>query len=150
MVTALEIRDRVSDGLVTGRLWRLVHDRAKLQGATDGGEGCHVCDQMIPCGQAFALARASVVVLVHLECYLFWLHACGLFEPEPAICVSCRRLIPPHAEKSVVEDEAYHARCWERAADLVHDATGSAQQALRRRARATRSGHQAHRSPTFD
>jgi hypothetical protein len=115
MLPGREIRDRVRAGLTAGKLWRLVHDHAKLHGATEGGLACHVCDQRIPRGQVYALARGSVVVLVHLECYLFWLHACGLFEPEPVICAACRRLIPPHAETTVSEGDAYHSRCWERA-----------------------------------
>ncbi len=130
MLTGVEIRDRVRDGLATGKLWRLVRDHAKLHGATDGGPPCHVCDQRLPRGQVYALVRASVVVLVHLECYLFWLHASGLFEPEPVTCASCRRLIPPHAEKTVIDDEPYHSRCWDRTADLVQDVTGSARRAL--------------------
>ena len=139
MLTGGEIRDRVRAGLASGKLWRLAHDHAKLQGATDGGLPCHVCDRPMPRGQVYALVRASVVVLVHLECYLFWLHACGLFAPEPVVCASCRRLIPPHAEKTVIEDEAYHGRCWDRASDLVHDVTGSARRALTPHARAERS-----------
>lgn len=130
MLTGGEIEDRVRGGLETGRLWRLAHDHAKLQGTTEGGLPCHVCDQPIARGQAYALVRASVVVLVHLECYLFWLHACGLLGPEPVLCASCRRAIPPHAEKTVIGDEPYHGRCWDRATDLVHDVTGSARLVL--------------------
>jgi hypothetical protein len=100
--------------MANGRLWRLANDRARLRGTTDGGPQCHVCSDTIPRGQAFALARASVVVLVHLECYMFWLHACGLLEYEPITCASCRRLIPPHAENRVVRGAAYHARCRDR------------------------------------
>jgi len=114
MLDGREIRHRVRDGLDRGRLWRLAHDHAKLRGATDGGIPCHVCEETVPRGQVYALTRASVVVLVHLECYLFWLHASGFLEAEPVTCSSCRRLIPPHAEKVVVAGIPYHERCWER------------------------------------
>jgi len=111
MLTDLGIRARVRDGLATGRLWRLADDRAKLRGATDGDPECHVCAETISRGQAFRLARAAAVVLVHLECYMFWLHASGLLEREPITCAACRRLIPPHAESRVIRGSAYHARC---------------------------------------
>jgi hypothetical protein len=114
MLTGPEIRAHIREGLANGRLWRLAHDHAKLRGATDAAPECHVCSQTIPRGQAFALARASAIVLVHLECYMFWLHACGLLEREPITCVACRRLIPPHAESAVVRGAAYHARCRDR------------------------------------
>ena len=114
MLTDLGMRARVRDGLATGRLWRLADDRAKLRGATDGDPECHVCAEPISRGQAFRLARAAAVVLVHLECYMFWLHACGLLEREPITCAACRRLIPPHAESRVIRGSAYHARCRER------------------------------------
>lgn len=114
MLTDLAIRARVRDGLATGRLWRLADDRAKLRGATDGDPECHVCAETISRGQAFRLARASVVVLVHLECYMFWLHASGLLEREPITCAACRRLIAPHAESRVIRGSAYHARCRDR------------------------------------
>jgi hypothetical protein len=109
MLTDLGIRARVRDGLATGRLWRLTDDRA-----TDGDPECHVCSQTIPRGEAFRLGRAAAVVLVHLECYMFWLHASGLLEREPITCAACRRLIPPHAESSVIRGSAYHARCRDR------------------------------------
>ncbi len=115
MLTGIEIRDRVRNGLTTGRLWRLTRDQAKLQGATDGNLPCHVCDQRIPWGQAYALERASAQFVVHLECYVFWLHECGLFESEPRLCGACRPLIPPHAGTTRMEGEPYHGRCWDRA-----------------------------------
>jgi hypothetical protein len=113
-----EIRAHVHQGLATGRLWRLVDDRARLLGASDGGE-CHVCSHPISRGQAFGVARATalVPVPVHLECYMFWLHACGRLEHEPITCAACRRLIPPHAERTVVRDAAYHMRCRDRIDD---------------------------------
>ncbi len=114
MLTGVEIQDRIREGLANGKLLRLGHDHAKLRGATDGGTPCHVCEQTIPRGQVYALVRASVVVLVHLECYLFWLHACGLFASEPITCASCHRLIPLHAEQTIIQGAAYHERCWER------------------------------------
>lgn len=114
MLTTKEIRDRVRDGLATGRLWRLADDRAKLRGTADDDPECHVCSDTISRGQAFRLARASAVVLVHLECYMFWLHASGLLEREPVTCAACRRLIPPHAESRVIRGSAYHARCRDR------------------------------------
>lgn len=114
MLTDLGMRARVRDGLATGRLWRLADDRAKLRGATDGDPECHVCAEPISRGQAFRLARAAAVVLVHLECYMFWLHASGLLEREPITCAACRRLIPPHAENRVIRGSAYHARCRDR------------------------------------
>jgi hypothetical protein len=109
-----EIRAHVHEGLATGRLWRLVNDRARLLGASDEGPRCHVCSDPISRGQAFSVARAAAVVLVHLECYMFWLHACGLLEHEPITCAACRRLIPPHAESTVVRGAAYHMRCRDR------------------------------------
>ncbi len=117
MLTGQQIRHRILDGLETGRLWQLAYDYAKLRGETDGGMPCHVCDQTIPRGQVYALVRSSVVVLVHLECYLFWLHASGLFEPQPVTGTCCRRLIPRHAERTVVDGAPYHERCWERLLD---------------------------------
>jgi hypothetical protein len=114
MLTGSDIRARVHEGLATGRLWRLTDDRARLRGATDGGPRCHVCGEPISRGQAFSLARAAAVVLVHLECYMFWLHACGLLAREPITCAACRRLIPPHAESTVVRGAAYHMRCRDR------------------------------------
>jgi len=114
MLTDLGIRARVRDGLATGRLWRLTADRATLRGATDGDPECHVCSQTIPRGQAFRLGRAAAVVLVHLECYMFWLHASGLLDCEPITCTACRRLIPPHAESRVIQGSTYHARCRDR------------------------------------
>ena len=45
---------------------------------------------------------------------MFWLHACGLLEREPIMCAACRRLIPPHAENTVIRGAAYHARCRDR------------------------------------
>lgn len=114
MLTGSDIRARVHEGLATGRLWRLIDDRARLRGATDGGPRCHVCSEAISRGQAFSLARGSAVVLVHLECYMFWLHACGLLAREPITCAACRRLIPPHAETKVVGGAAYHMRCRDR------------------------------------
>jgi hypothetical protein len=114
MLTGTEMRARVREGLANGRLWRLAHDRAKLHGAIDGNPGCHVCSEAIPCGQAFSLVRGATVVLVHLECYMFWLYACGLLEREPITCAGCRRLIPPHAESTVVRGAVYHLRCRDR------------------------------------
>jgi hypothetical protein len=114
MLTGSDICARVHEGLATGRLWRLTDDRARLRGSTDGGPRCHVCAEPISRGQAFSLARASAVVLVHLECYMFWLHACGLLAREPITCAACRRLIPPHTETTVVRGVAYHVRCRDR------------------------------------
>ena len=104
MLSDLGMRARVRDGLATGRLWRLADDRAKLR----------VCAEPISRGRAFRLARAAAVVLVHLECSMFWLHASGLLEREPITCAACRRLIPPHAESRVIRGSAYHVRCRDR------------------------------------
>jgi hypothetical protein len=117
-MTPTEIGVRVREGLANGRLWRLAHDRAKHRGATDGDVACHVCSEPIARGQAFGLVRAAAAVVVHLECYMFWLHACGLLEREPILCAACRRLIPPHAEKTLIRGAAYHARCFDRMEDL--------------------------------
>ena len=114
MLTGDEIRARVREGLAAGRLWRLANDRARLCGASDGGPGCHVCSEAISRGQVFRVARSATVVLAHLECYMFWLHACGLLAREPVTCAACRRLIPPHAETTVVRGAAYHMRCRDR------------------------------------
>ncbi len=118
MLTCTEIRTCVREGLANGRLWRLAQDRAKLQGAIDGDSQCHVCSETIPRRQSFSLVRASVTVFLHLECYMFWLHACGLLEREPITCASCRRLIPPHAECTVVGGTTYHTRCRDRMENL--------------------------------
>ena len=117
MLTDIEIRARVRDGLATGRLWRLADDRAKLLGAKSGDPQCHVCSETISRGQAFRLDRESAVVLVHLECYMFWLHGSGVLAREPSTCTACRRLIPPHAESRVIRGSAYHARCRDRMED---------------------------------
>jgi hypothetical protein len=109
-----EIRALVHEGLATGRLWRLVDDRAKLLGASDGSARCHVCSDPISRGQAFGVTRPAAAGLVHLECYMFWLHASGLLEREPITCAACQRLIPPHAESTVVRGAAYHMRCRDR------------------------------------
>jgi hypothetical protein len=114
MLTGGEIRARVQEGLAAGRLWRLATDRARLCGASDGGPGCHVCSGAISRGQVFSVARPATVVLVHLECYMFWLHASGLLAREPVTCTACRRLIPPHAETAVVRGAVYHLRCRDR------------------------------------
>jgi hypothetical protein len=114
MLTGTEVRARVREGLASGRMWHLADDRAKLRGARDGDPACHVCSEAIPRGQAFRLVRASTEILVHLECYMFWLHACGLLAREPVTCAACRRLIPPHAEHRVIRGSAYHARCRDR------------------------------------
>jgi hypothetical protein len=114
MLTGSEIRARVRYGLSTGRLWRLTDDRAKLHRAMGEDPVCHACSEPIARGQAFRLARASAVVLVHLECYMFWLHACGLLEREPTVCATCRRLIPPHAERALVNGALHHTRCRDR------------------------------------
>jgi len=116
MLTGPQIRARVREGLTSGRLPRLADDRAKLHGAA-GGDACHVCSEAIPRGQAFRLGRESAPVLVHLECYMFWLHACGLLEREPILCAACRRLIPPHAETATLRGATYHARCRDRMED---------------------------------
>jgi hypothetical protein len=65
-------------------------------------------------GQAYAVAGTVETALVHLGCYLFWLHASGVYSSEPVTCASCRKLIPPHAERTVIHGEAYHSRCWVR------------------------------------
>ena len=114
MLTAAEIRARVHEGLAAGRLWRLTGDRARLVGASAAGLRCHVCAETIARGQAFSVARSATVVMAHLECYMFWLHACGLLEREPVTCAACRRLIPPHAESTLVRGAAYHMRCRDR------------------------------------
>jgi hypothetical protein len=114
MLTGDEIRARVQEGLAAGRLWRLANDRARLCAASDGGPGCHVCSEAISRGQVFRVARSAAVVLVHLECYMFWLHACGLLAREPVTCAACRRLIPPHAQTTVLRGAAYHMRCRDR------------------------------------
>ncbi len=114
MLSGIEVRDRVRNGLSTGKLWRLTRDQAKLHGAADGTLPCHVCERRIPWGQAYALERAAAQFVVHLECYVFWLHECGLFESEPRLCAACRRLIPPHAETATIAGEPYHGRCWDR------------------------------------
>jgi hypothetical protein len=113
MMSGTGIRRRVLDGLASGKLWRLRQDLGKLDGATSG-VACHVCERTIHRGQAYSVARTPVIVRVHLECYIFWLHASDLFRSEPVTCGSCRRLIPPHAEKTLVEGEPFHQRCWER------------------------------------
>lgn len=118
MITGIEIRQHVIQGLASGKLWRLKHDDGTLDDATVGGL-CHVCERSIRSGQAYKVAGATITALVHLECYLFWLHASGLFESEPITCASCRRLIPPHAEKTVILGEPYHTRCWERVQDRI-------------------------------
>jgi hypothetical protein len=114
MLTAAGIRAHVHEGLATGRLWRLTSDRARLVGASAAGSRCHVCAEAISRGQVFRVARPAAVVLVHLECYMFWLHACGLLERAPVTCAACRRLIPPHAESTLVRGAAYHMRCRDR------------------------------------
>ena len=114
MLTGPQIRARVQQGLEAGRLWRLTHDRAKLLGTADGGSGCHVCSEPISRGQAFGLTRSTMGVLVHLECYMFWLHASGILEREPTTCAGCRRLIPPHAEAVAILGAVYHGRCRDR------------------------------------
>jgi hypothetical protein len=114
MLTAADMRARVHEGLATGRLWQLTNDRARLVGASAGAARCHVCSETISRGQAFSVARSATVVLAHLECYMFWLHACGLLEHEPVTCAACRRLIPPHAESTVVRGAPYHMRCRDR------------------------------------
>src|SRR5258708_625490 len=103
MLIGQQIRHRILDGLETGRLWQLAYDYAKLRGETDGGMPFHGLYQTIPRGLVSALGRSSVVVLVHLEFSLFWLHASGLFEPQPVTGTCCRRLIPRHAERTVVD-----------------------------------------------
>jgi hypothetical protein len=76
-----------------------------------------VCAETIPRGQTFGLTRGVISISLHLECYLFWLHACGLLDREPVTCASCRRLIPPHAETVMARSGAFHARCHERMKD---------------------------------
>ena len=115
MLSGDEIRARVQEGLAAGRLWRLANDRARHCGASE--PGCHVCSEALSRGQVFRVARSAAVVLVHLECYMFWLHACGLLEREPVTCAACRRLIPPHAESTLVRGAAYHMRCRDRIGD---------------------------------
>ena len=122
MLTGTEVRARVREGLASGRIWHLTDDRAKLRGAGDADPACHVCAEPIPRGQAFRLTHASVEILVHLECYMFWLHACGLLEREPITCAACRRLIPPHAEHRVIRGSTYHERC----RDRIESASGPA------------------------
>jgi hypothetical protein len=114
MLAAAEIRSRVHEALATGRLWRLTSDQARLVEGSAGGPRCHICGEAIARGQAFGIARPATVILAHLECYMFWLHACGLLEREPVTCAACRRLIPPHAESTVVRGAAYHMRCRDR------------------------------------
>jgi hypothetical protein len=118
MMSGREIRQHVREGLASGKLWRLRRDHGTLDKATTGAP-CHVCERAVPRGQGYKVARTSITVLVHLECYLFWLHASGLFESEPIMCASCGRLIPPHAEKTVIRDDPYHTRCWERVQDRI-------------------------------
>ena len=122
MMSGSEIRQHVREGLASGKLWRLRRDHGTLDNATTGAP-CHVCEQAIPRGQAYKVARATITVLVHLECYLCWLHASGLFEAEPITCASCGRLIPPHAEKTVIQGEPHHTRCWERVQDRIQGRT---------------------------
>jgi len=113
MLTAREIRERVLQGLASGKLWRLTQDTAKSR---DGGPGqCYVCWLTIPRGQAYEISGATFPVRLHLECYLVWLHVSGVYQPEPITCAACRRVIPPHAEVARVDDQPYHGRCWERA-----------------------------------
>jgi len=111
MKTGAEIRSRVLRGLANGLLWRLAEDRVKARVGQIGQ--CHVCDESIRRGEVYEVHGAPSV-LVHLDCYLFWLHLSGAYEPEPTTCASCRRVIPPHAEKTVAEGNPYHARCWDR------------------------------------
>jgi hypothetical protein len=109
-----EIRARVLEGLATGRLWRVTRDLAAPHDPTGGSARCNVCHETIPRGQVFGLARGPVRVLVHLECYMFWLHASGVLEREPVTCAACERLIPPHADTTVFRGLSFHERCWER------------------------------------
>ena len=112
MLSALQIRNRVLQGLATGRFWRLADDRARLREGIMGQ--CHVCDLPIRRGHVYELPTAKSAVRVHLECYLFWLHISGAYEPEPITCTRCRFVIPPHAEKVTVGGEPYNDRCWTR------------------------------------
>jgi hypothetical protein len=112
MLSASQIRNRVLQGLATGHLWRLTDDRAKAREGIIGQ--CHVCDLSIRRGQVYELSGTKSPVRIHLECYLFWLHVSGAYQPEPITCTLCRRLIPPHAEKVTVDGELYHGRCWTR------------------------------------
>lgn len=96
MMSGIEIRQYVAAGLASGRLWRSTQDLGKVREETSAP--CHVCAREIPRGQAYAVAWTAVTVLVHLECYLFWLHASGLVALEPVTCASCCKLIPPHGE----------------------------------------------------
>jgi hypothetical protein len=100
MMPGIEIRLRVRDGLASGKLWRLTDDLGDLDGETSGAT-CHACERSIPRGQGYTVPGRPQR-FVHLECYLFWLHASGLFESEPVTCSSCRRLIPSHAERAVI------------------------------------------------
>jgi hypothetical protein len=112
MLSARQIRDRVVQGLATGRLWRLADDRAKIREGIIGH--CHVCDVPIRRGHVYELPAITSAVRVHLECYLFWLHVSGVYRPEPITCAVCRLVIPPHADKVTVDGEPYHDRCWTR------------------------------------
>jgi hypothetical protein len=117
MLSGAEIRARVREGLASGRLGRLRGDRARLRGADETAEACHVCAEAIPRGQVFELRVGERAVPLHLECYVFWLHASGLLEREPLTCAECRRLIPPHAETMTGPRGIYHARCRDRMED---------------------------------
>jgi len=109
-----EIRAHVLEGFANGRLWRITRDLAKPHDPAGGSHACEVCTETIPRGQAFSLARGRVSVLVHLECYMFWLHASGVLEREPITCGACGRLIPPHADTTISRGTPFHERCWER------------------------------------
>lgn len=109
-----EIRARVLEGLANGRLWRVTRDLAKSHDPAGGSPACEVCSEKIPRGQVFSLARGTVRVFVHLECYMFWLHASGVLEREPITCGACGRLIPPHADTTIFRGRSFHERCWER------------------------------------
>jgi hypothetical protein len=106
MLSALQIRNRVPTGLATARFSRLPHHRAKLRDRIMGP--FHACDLPIRRGHVYELPTAKSAVRVHLECYLFWLHISGAYEPEPITCTRCRFVIPPHRRRG---GRLHHDRC---------------------------------------
>ncbi len=58
MMSGIEIRQHVATGLASERLWRLTRDRGKVREETVAP--CHVCERVIPRGQAYAVAGPPV------------------------------------------------------------------------------------------
>ena len=105
----LLIQRKLDDG-------RLPHNSIpRIWGGPGDGEACSACEEPIPKNQllmeGISLDGDRRRVQFHVGCFYLW---DKVRKASERTCIECDEAIAEHEDRCILNEKAYHARCFER------------------------------------